>query len=109
MKTQIHFLVLFWFVLSFQLKSKAQEPLLKGSNAWIETVLQNVGQPVNGFSIPGNIAGISVYKTEQGNNRLLITHDFAADGGVSYQVENGLFLTGSRFSYLDIDTVTNKP
>ena len=109
MKTQIHFLVLFWFVLSFQLKSKAQEPLLKGSNAWIETVLQNVGQPVNGFSIPGNIAGISVYKTEQGNNRLLITHDFAADGGVSYQVENGLFLTGSRFSYLDLDPVTNKP
>lgn len=109
MKTHIHFLFILWFAVSFPLQFFAQDPLLKGTNSWIQTILQGVGETVNGYSLPGNISGISMYQTEQGYNRLMITHDFPAAAGSTYPIENGLILTGSRISYLDLDPVTNKP
>ncbi|MEZ4896793.1 MAG: hypothetical protein R2806_08160 [Saprospiraceae bacterium] len=109
MKTKFY-LISVILLISWQLTNvNAQEPMLKGTNSWQQTVLFNVSQEVAGYVLPGNISGVNTYLTEDGYQRILIMHQFNETDGSPYVLENGLLLKGSRISYVDLDRQTQQP
>lgn len=99
------------------------EPMIVGDSAntshgWNVAPLLTVGeispsgQSVNaeklGYEIPGILDGIGAFKLNKNTVRVLINHEIGVGSGFSFQLANGLALTGSRISYVDINRNNRK-
>ena len=84
----------------------ATPPMLKplpqsGFNA---ITLFTVGESIGDYRPPGVLDGTAAYPGEDGSLRIIINHELAPVAGYPYQLANDTTLTGSRISYMDLDT-----
>ena len=94
------------------------EPMIVGdstdtSHGWKVAPLLTIGETssngrsVNahelGYEIPGNLDGIGAFRLNNDTVRVLVNHELGVGSGYSFQLANGLDLTGARISYFDIN------
>ena len=85
---------------------KFAAPMIKGLGEWEAWNVFTVGESINGYTPPGLLDGIGAIKKDDGDVRVLVTHEMGAALGYPYTLANGLSITGARVSYFDIDSNT---
>lgn len=85
----------------------AQAPMMLGQNGFSTAPIFTIGENYDGFFPPGLLDGMFAY--ERGDEvHLLVSHEFAAELGYSYELANGTSLTGARITNFIIDKVTRQ-
>lgn len=79
-----------------------------GNGGFHVTSLFTVGESIGGYQPPGVLDGTAAFRQSNGAVRVIFNHELDSDEGYPFRLANGLELTGSRLSYLDIDRVTRR-
>ena len=91
--------------------------MLQGLGQWEVTPLVTVGEllpsqkshSVEGQYQPvGSMDGLGAYLVDADTARVLVNHELSRQAGAPYRLQNGLFLTGSRVSFVDIHRKTKR-
>jgi hypothetical protein len=80
-----------------------QPAQMTGLNGYEVDPIFTVGEEINDYVPPGIPDGLGAFALDDSTVRVLANHEFAADLGYAYTLENGTELTGGRVSFFDID------
>lgn len=92
-----------------------QDSMLQGLRGWQATPVVTVGEHLpsldpnvrgESYQPVGSMDGLGAYKLDSHTVRVLVNHELRKQAGNPYQLRNGISLTGSRVSYIDIDRKT---
>lgn len=99
-------------------ESANQAPMMKGLAGWQVTPLFTIGEQLpstdprykasGSYQPVGRLDGIGALQLSGRRVRVYINHELAASEGYPYLLRNGMHLTGSRISFVDIDRYLQK-
>ncbi|MCA9752280.1 MAG: DUF839 domain-containing protein [Gemmatimonadetes bacterium] len=77
-------------------------------NGWSSDPLFTAGETIDGYQPVGVLDGLGALPMSWRVLRIFANHELGESAGKTYELANGLVLTGARVSYFDVDRITRR-